>query len=62
MKIAIELQNLKLRVPENCNELPVKVIVGDGGSGPEPGRDNVVQLVVTEIVKRESSFIVNAEV
>ncbi len=37
MKIAIEFQNLKLRVPENCNELPVRVIVGDGGGGPEPG-------------------------
>lgn len=37
MKIAIEFQNLKLRVPESKNDLPVNVIVGDGGSGPEPG-------------------------
>ena len=64
MKISLEFQNHRLRVPENCNELPVRVIVGDGGSGPEPGpgEDRIAQLVVTETVRRESSFIVNAEV
>ena len=51
MKIAIEFQNLKLRVPESKNDLPVNVIVGDGGSGPEPGpSSDRLHLHVTEFV------------
>ena len=62
MKIDIELGKVKVRVPENKTDLPVNVIVGDGGSGPEPRQNKVVEYTVTEIVRRESSFIVNAEV
>lgn len=57
MKIAIEFQNLKLRVPENKTDLPVNVIVGDGG-GPEPGPSGVKlrQLYPDGVLKLNVSY------
>ena len=49
MKIDIELGKVKVRIPENKADLPVNVIVGDGGSGPEPGPGvDRIHLHVTE--------------
>ena len=65
MKIAIEFQNLKLRVPESKNDLPVNVIVGgDGGGGPEPGPSGsfIRQLFVTNIIQSTSSIFGHGEV
>ena len=65
MKIAIEFQNLKLRVPENCNELPIKVIVGDGGGGPEPTPSGsfIRQLfIINNIIQSTSSISGHGEV
>lgn len=41
MKIDIELGKVKVRIPENKADLPVNVIVGGGGSGPEPGPSGI---------------------
>ena len=58
MKIDIELGKVKVRVPENKTDLPVNVIVGDGGGGPEPGPSGsfIKQIFVTNIIQSTSSI------
>lgn len=64
MKIDIELGKVKVRVPENKTDLPVNVIVGDGG-GPEPGPSGsfIKQIfIVNNIIQSTSSISGHGEV
>ena len=64
MKIDIELGKFKVRIPENKNDLPVNVIVGDGGGGPDPGPSGsfIKQLFITHIIESTSSISGHGEV
>ena len=56
MKIDIELGKVKVRVPENKTDLPVNVIVGDGGSGPEPSGVKLRRLYPDGVLKLNVSY------
>ena len=63
MKVEVDLTEYGVKAPKWYDPINPHVInASGGGSEPGPGEDRIAQLVVTETVRRESSFIVNVEV